>query len=197
MAWLDYVRFWGLARSQIQLRVSMALSIHTHGTTLTLGTTWVPSFLLVPYHFFVGWHFETKLYHWFSHVKICPCGAIFLIEKLSLQNCHGFLRVSTSFPGNTILRSCCPCTIVLEEAGHLEHVSGAGDELISEAPTFVFQDAHSPLLQLTGLPPSTMAPQHKIHRGHNLPWFSHVKQCPCGTVFLVETLPSQNFHTFL
>ena len=41
--------------------------------------------------------------------------------------------------------------VVLEEAEPVEHVGGAGDELIAEAPYVVVPDAHGLVLLLTGL----------------------------------------------
>ena len=41
--------------------------------------------------------------------------------------------------------------VVLEEAEPVEHVGGAGDELIAEAPYVVVPDAHGLVLLLAGL----------------------------------------------
>ena len=52
---------------------------------------------------------------------------------------------------NTALRPRRPSTVVLEEAESVEHVRGAGDELITEAPNVVVPNAHGLVLLLAGL----------------------------------------------
>ena len=61
-----------------------------------------------------------------------------------LEFTRGFLEFSTLRPG-------CPCPVVLEESEPVEHVGGAGDELLAEAPDVVVPDAHGLVLLLAGL----------------------------------------------
>ena len=52
---------------------------------------------------------------------------------------------------NTALWPRRPSTVVLEEPESVEHVRGAGDELIAEAPYVVVPNAHGLVLLLAGL----------------------------------------------